>query len=84
MKKQTFRVQLSVGLGVLAACFVLSTLTRQGIFINIGWFLYGALFAFHPVWPEQFDGVDQVRMKRGLRIAGAVVMVLAVITRFSF
>lgn len=83
MKKLTFRMQLSVGLGVLAVCFVLSTLTRQGIFTNIGWFIYGALFAVHPVCPRRYSYVDQVRMKRGLRVAGAVVMVMAVITRFS-
>lgn len=83
MNRFTFRTQMYLGLAILAVCFVLFAATRQGLFTNLGWFIYGALFAVHPVCPKRYSYVDQEQMRRWLRIGGIVVMVLALITRFG-
>ena len=83
MKQLTFRTQMTISLGILVLCFVLSTATKHGIFTNIGWGLYGLGFLLHPVWPKYADHADPVKMRRAMRIAGAIVLVLACITRFG-
>ena len=83
MKQLTFRTQMYISLGILVVSFILSTATRCGIFTNIGWGLYGLGFLIHPVWPKSADHADPAKMRRAMRIAGAVVLVLACITRFG-
>lgn len=80
MKTLTFRNQMILGLAILAIGFVCSTVTRIGLFTNAAWALYGLLFAIHPVWPEQFQHPE---MKTPIRLAGAAVVLLALITRFG-
>ena len=61
--------------------FVLSTVFRQGLFTNIAWGLYGALFVIHPVFP-----IRVTPRKRDLllmRLAGLLLVLLACISRFG-
>ena len=83
MKQLTFRTQMTISLGILVVCFILSTVTKYGIITNIGWALYGLGFLLHPVWPKSADHADPVKMRRAMRIAGTVVLILACITRFG-
>lgn len=80
MKPLTFRNQMYLGIVILATGFVCSTVTRIGLFTNAAWALYGLLFVIHPVWPER---VQHPRMVRYIRLAGAAVVLLALITRFG-
>ena len=81
MDKLTFSAQLKLGLGILAVGFVLSTVFHQGLFTNIAWGLYGALFVIHPVFP-----IRVTPRKRDLllmRLAGLLLVLLACISRFG-
>lgn len=80
MKPLTFRKQMYLGLAILAIGFVCSTVTRIGLFTNAAWALYGLLFAIHPVWPER---LQHPRMKLAVRLTGAAVVLLALITWFG-
>lgn len=81
MKKLTFSMLLKIGLGILAVGFILSTIFRQGLFTNIAWGLYGALFAVHPVFPARVT--PQKRDLLWMRLAGLAVVLLACISRFG-
>ena len=83
MKQLTFRTHMYIRLGILVVSFILSTVTKHGIFTNIGWGLYGLSFLIYPVWPKSADHADPVKMRRAMRIAGAIVLVLSCITRFG-
>lgn len=81
MDKLTFSAQVKIGLGILVLGFVLSTIFRQGLFTNIAWGLYGALFVIHPVFP-----IRVTPRKRDLllmRLAGLLMVLLACITKFG-
>ena len=86
MKNMTFRQQLRAGIVLLLVCFVLATILKKGFLYNIGWILDGLLFVIHPVCPETWKwryGNDEKRMERDFRIAGCVVIVIGLITRFG-
>lgn len=86
MTKLTFKRQcwLSVAL-ILIGC-LLATFLKQGVFENIAWVLIGLLYIFHPVVPESFKwrySGDEKRMQRDARIAGAIAILIGLITRFG-
>ena len=86
MKNLTFKQQFFIGLAVEVVCFILATTFKKGIISNIGWIFYGLLFVIHPVCPEAWKwryGDDEKRMKRDFRIAGAVVILFGLITRYG-
>ena len=86
MKNLTFRQQFWTGIAILIVCFILATILKRGIISNIGWILDGLLFVIHPVCPEAWKwkyGDDEKRMKRDFRIAGCVVILIGLITRFG-
>lgn len=83
MKKLTFKIQLRISLGVLILCFILATVTKQGVFSNIAWIIYGLLWIVNPVWPEAWAHLDHKKMTLGCRIGGAFAIIIGLITRFG-
>jgi len=83
MKKLTFKTQFRICMGILILSFVLAHITKQGVFTNIAWIIYGLLFIINPVWPEMWDHADHKKMRLGCRIGGVLVIVVGLITRFG-
>lgn len=83
MNRLTFRSQIRIGFGVFLLCIVAAMITKQGIFHNIGWIIYGLLFIINPVWPQRWNYADHRKLKRGARIAGILAVVVGLITRFG-
>ena len=83
MKKLTFPQQMRLCIGILVLCFLLAIMTKQGIFSNIAWIIYGLFFAINPVWPSMWDHLDHSKLKLGSRIAGVIAIVVGLITRFG-
>ena len=49
MKKLTFKTQFRICMGVLILSFVLAHITKQGVFTNIAWIVYGLFFIINPI-----------------------------------
>lgn len=80
MKKVTFKIQMTIGLIIIVAGFICSTIFKQGIFSNIAGAIYGLLFVIHPVYPQS---IKSPRMKLYMRLAGIAVILIAVLTRYG-
>ena len=83
MKKLTFKMQFMICMGFLIFSFVLANITKQGIFTNIAWIIYGLFFIVNPVWPQAWDWKDHNTMTLGCRIGGTLVILIGLITRFG-
>lgn len=83
MKKLTFKRQICLSLGIAVLCFITATITKLSFIHNLGWIIYGLFFIIHPVWPKRWAYADPKRMVRGCRIAGVIVIAIALITRFG-
>ena len=83
MNRPTFKTQFRICIGILVICFILATVTKQGIFSNIAWIIYGLAFAINPVWPQMWDHADHDKLRLGCRIGGILVIIIGLITRFG-
>lgn len=79
MKFLTFKRQIIFGIILVVIGNILAFALHNGIFSNIAWIIYGLLFILNPVYPERCDGK---KGKLGARIAGAICIVIGVITKF--
>jgi len=82
MKKMTWKSQIMTCAGLHAVLFALALITKQGIFNNIAWMIWGLSFIFHPVWPKAWDYADHEKLKLGCRIGGILAILVGLITRF--
>ncbi len=86
MNRLTFKKQMWIGMGIIAAGFVLAHLLKHGVFSNLAWILNGLLFVIHPVCPERWKwqyADDEERMRRDFRTAGAFVVLMGILTCFG-
>lgn len=74
MKWLNYRNQMVLGIGILTLGHILSWVTGQGFFRNLGWIGYGLLFLLHPVWLESAAGHPHIKVY--VRMAGVVVIIL--------
>ncbi|HWQ76681.1 MAG TPA: oxidoreductase membrane subunit [Syntrophomonas sp.] len=81
MKKVTFKQQIYFGLAIVILGFVLSSIFKQGLFSNAGVIIYGLLFIINPVFPANCENVPRIRLY--MRLAGFIVVVLGLMTRFG-
>lgn len=81
-----YKRQCWLAVGIVLFGFVLARLTGWAIAPNVGWVLAGLLYIVHPLVPESIKwryAGDERKMARDSRIAGAVVIVVGLITRFG-
>lgn len=83
MKKPDFNLQIHLSLGLLILCFILANITKIAWIHNLGWVIYGLFFIINPVWPKSWDWKDHDKLRLGCRIAGALCILVALITRFG-
>ena len=79
MKSLTFKRQIILGLLLIIIGNILAFVCHNSSFSNIAWMMYGLLFLFNPVHPECYDNK---KGKCGVRIAGIICIVVALIMRF--
>ena len=81
-----YKRQCWLAVGIVLFCFILAGLTGWNKASNVGWVLAGLLFIVHPLVPESIKwryAGDEKRMARDARIAGAVVILVGLITKFG-
>ncbi len=79
----TFKQQMLVGIGLIILAGILSQVFHNGIFHNIAWVIYGLLFIINPVSPESWAYADPKKMKKGCYIAGAICIIIGILTYFG-
>ena len=79
-KRFTFKAQLLCGVMIAIASCTLSSALHKSIFINVAWIIYGLMWIFHPVCPEDFD---EKRGNQLARVAGVVCMTIGLIVKFG-
>lgn len=83
MKRMTWKTQIMTCAGIHAVLFALAVITKEGIFSNIAWVVWGAAFILHPVWPRAWDYADHDKLRLGCRIGGVLAILIGLITRFQ-
>lgn len=86
MKNLTFKQQFYISMSITIFCFILATWLKIGFIHNIGWVLFGLAFVIHPVCPEAWKwryGKDEQRMNRDFRLAGIVVILIGLLTKYG-
>lgn len=81
MKEAFFKHQFRNAVLIIIAGVVLSHLFKIGLFSNIAWVIYGLIYIVHPL-----DLRNQPLTPKGamaVRIAGAVITLFGLITRFG-
>ena len=70
-----------IGIVFLFLMHICSWIFKNGIFVNIGWIVYGLLFVIHPACPEKANNVKNIHL--WIRLAGLLCIVGGIITRFG-
>jgi len=81
MKDTFFKHQFRNAILIIITGVVLSHLFKIGLFSNIAWVIYGLIYVIHPL-----DLNNQPLTPKGavaVRIAGAVIAIIGVLTRFG-
>lgn len=78
-----FQKQVLACLVVLLLSAGVALATRQTGFVNVGWFVVGAVFLFRPAWPRRWDHVDHKRLKLACQVGGTILILLAMLVRFG-
>ncbi len=84
--KLNYKRQCWLAVGIVLFAFILARLTGWTIAPNVGWVLAGLLSIVHPLVPESIKwryAGDEKKMARDARIAGAVVVLVGLITKFG-
>jgi len=81
MKKLTYGKQIKLGIVIIILGFILATIFKKGIFINIAWTLYGLLFLIHPVFPANYT--PRKRDILLLQLAGSIIALLGLTAHFG-
>ena len=76
LKRISFKAQFYISLAIAASAFILGHILQNGIVLNIGYAFCGLLFVGNPVWPKMWDWRDHDTLKRAMRIAGVVVIIV--------
>ena len=79
----TFKQQMLVGIGLMILSVILSQVFHDGIFHNIAWIIYGLLCILNPDWPKSWTYAGPQKMKKGYYIAGAICIMIGLLTRFG-
>lgn len=81
----TFKQQVKVCIAVFIIDIVLAHLFQTGLFHNLSWLVYGAMFLVNPVLPERWWSarMHPKAAVTGLRIAGAICIYIGLTGRFG-
>lgn len=81
----TFKQQIGVCFAVFILDIVLAHLFQTGLFHNLSWLVYGAMFLVNPVLPEQLWSAKMHPKEAvtGIRIASAICIYIGLTGQFG-
>ena len=83
MKRVNFKLQMLFSSILVIAGFVCSLLLKNDVWYNLAWAVLGVLFFINPVYPENAVPLEQEKAKKGIRIAGIILVFIGLTNGFG-
>lgn len=81
--KINFRLQIIVTLILVIAGFISSIWFNKDIYYNLAWALTGLVFFINPVYPQNAIQLEEEKAKKGIRIAGMILVFIGLTNGFG-
>ncbi len=81
--KINFRLQIIVTLILVIAGFISSLWFNKDIYYNLAWAFTGLAFFINPVYPQNAIHLEEEKAKKGIRIAGMILVFIGLTNGFG-
>ena len=81
--KINFRLQIIVTLILVIAGFISSIWFNKDIYYNLAWAFTGLVFFINPVYPQNAIQLEEEKAKKGIRIAGMILVFIGLTNGFG-
>mgnify|MGYP000763585074 CR=1 FL=1 len=78
-----FRLQIIVTLILIIVGLISSLWSNEDIYYNLAWALIGLIFFINPVYPKNAIHLEQEKAKKGIRIAGMILVFIGLTNGFG-
>lgn len=78
-----FRMQITVTMILIIVGFISSLWFAKDIYYNLAWALTGIVFFINPVYPKNITNLEQEKAKKGIRIAGMILVFIGLTNGFG-
>ncbi len=79
----TFRLQIILTLILVIVGFIGSLWLDKDIYYNLAWAFAGLIFFINPVYPKNAIHLEQEKVKKGIRIAGMILVFIGLTNGFG-
>lgn len=79
----TFRTQIIVTMILVIVGFISSLWFNKDMYYNLAWVFTGLIFFINPVYPKNITSLEQERAKKGIRIAGMILVFIGLTNGFG-
>ena len=78
-----FRTQIIVSMILIFMGFISSLWFTKDMYYNLAWAFTGFLFFINPVYPINITDLEQGKVKKGIRIAGMILVFIGLTNGFG-
>lgn len=78
-----FRTQIIITMILVIVGFICSLWFAKDIYYNLAWAFTGLVFFINPVYPKNITNSEQEKAKKGIRIAGMVLVFIGLTNGFG-
>ena len=78
-----FRTQIIVTMILIIVGFISSLRFAKDMYYNLAWAFTGLLFFINPVYPINITDLEQDKVKKGIRIAGMILVFIGLTNGFG-
>lgn len=79
----TFQAQIIVTMILVVVGFISSLWFNKDIYYNLAWAFTGLIFFINPVYPKNTTSLEQENAKKGIRIAGMILVFIGLTNGFG-
>ena len=78
-----FRTQIIVTLILIIVGFISSLWLAKDIYYNLAWAFTGLVFFINPIYPINITNIEPEKAKKGIRIAGMILVFIGLTNGFG-
>ena len=78
-----FRTQIIVTLILVIVGFISSLWLAKDIYYNLAWAFTGLVFFINPIYPINITNIEPEKAKKGIRIAGMILVFIGLTNGFG-